>query len=162
MGLIGKFQICLARSLFPWALAPSAVLNASQSSGGRAAPNDRLQATLKAINTTAVRDGQTVTAPVIAKQTKTRIPHQVVPGKRMPRLLMEMPTRQSPSGGKTVSRMPTGARQIASLGRGDQTTSQGTLAGRELPIQRPAATRADTSGPKKFLAPGTSAHRAAV
>src|SRR5215475_5495299 len=115
---------------------------------------------LQAVNTTAVRHGQTARAPVTAKQRS--IPHQAVPGKRMPAAVNGDAHPMIPSGGNTLSAMATRERQIASVRRGDQTTSHGNDNSTELEIQRPIATRADTSGPKKFLAPGTSGQRAAA
>jgi hypothetical protein len=99
-------------------------------------------------------------APVETAHKNT--PHQPVPGKRMPAAVNGETHPMIPSGGHTVRMMPAGARQIASRQRGDHTSSHGKAKTREAETQSPMATRADTFGPKKFLALGIRGHRAAA
>src|SRR5690349_5184629 len=147
-------------SVFPCATPPNLVLMAPHSSGGRGEWNETLRAKLSAVNTEAVRAGHTASAPIETAQKNT--PHQPVPGKRMPAAVNGDAQPMIPSGGHTVRTMPTGARQIASRRRGDHTSSHGKASNREAETQSPMETRADTSGPKKFLAPGIRGHRAAA
>src|SRR5437762_10706981 len=108
-------------SVFPWATPPNAVLTASHSTGAGGEWNETLRAKLNAVNTAAVRAGQTASAPSETAQKNT--PHHPVPGKRMPAAVNGDAHPMIPSGGHTVRTTPTGARQITAVRRGDHTSS---------------------------------------
>src|SRR6516225_9151671 len=103
--------------------------------------------------------GQPASAPVNTVQPNK--PHQPMAGKRIPAASTGDAQPMIPGGGMTLRRIPAGARQSACFSSLHQTNAHGSARSAVDVVQRKSASRTETSGPKKFFAPGTSGQRAA-
>src|SRR5215471_15682217 len=106
-----------------------------------------------------VQRGHTASAPV--KTVQKNKPSQPMAGKRIPVASMGDAHPIIPSGGTTLRIIPAGARQSDCLALLVHTKGQAMASNAADVIQRISATKVDTSGPKKLLAPRTSGQRAA-